>query len=216
LDIRAAQAKRGARRRRVIVSENLRQRCIKRAINPLRRRNWRDLIWLSPGFALAAIIYVTLDEIRYGNVFDVGLLLWMGKREQVFALKWFINDFNTLMFMEPTHTEVFPYFHPNRRGMAITFISPAFLPALRPSIKQPITPLMLAGALLAMGPSLFYFSNGAAQFGARHFVHVYPFLLVLVAMGIPRAGVDQLTKALIITSVVSISSWILHIRVWGL
>lgn len=182
----------------------------------LRRRNLRELVWLTPGFALAAIIYVTLDEIRYGNVFDVGLLLWMGARQQVFALKWFVNDFYTLMFAGPTHTEVFPYFHPNRRGMAITFTSPAFVLALRPSIKDPNTQLMLAGALLAMGPSLFYFSNGAAQFGARHFVHVYPFLLVLVAMGVPRTGVDQLTKALIIISVVSISFWILHIRVWGL
>ena len=182
----------------------------------LRRRNLRELVWIMPGYLLAAVVYVAFNEARYSTIFDVGLFLWIGARTQLFSLRFFVQDFYTLFIMNPIYDDNFPYLHPTGRGLALTFTAPAFVLALRPSIKERMTQLMMAGALLAMLPSLFYFSNGEAQFGARHYVHAYPFLFVLLAMGVPRTGVDQLTKALIITSVVSISFWIWHVRVWGL
>ncbi len=42
--------------------------------------------------------------------------------------------------------------------------------------------LMGLAALIGMTPVMLFFGSGASQFGARHFVQIYPFLLVLLAM----------------------------------
>ena len=65
-----------------------------------------------------------------------------------------------------------------------------------------------------MMPSLFFNNNGGAQFGTRHYIHSFPFLLVLIAEGLP-GYVDQLTKILIVASTFLIGLGVLHLRLWG-
>jgi len=61
---------------------------------------------------------------------------------------------------------------------------------------------------------LFFNNNGGAQFGTRHYIHSFPFLLVLMAKGLP-GYVDQLTKILILASVGFIGLGVFHLRLWG-
>jgi hypothetical protein len=70
-------------------------------------------------------------------------------------------------------------------------------------------------AVIAMTPSLFYFTNGFAQYGTRHYLHAFPFQLLLMAFGIHRRA-DQLTRILIVASVVLIAFGVWHERFYGL
>src|SRR5260370_40710065 len=100
-------------------------------------------------------------------------------------------------------------------GQALVLTSPAFLLALRPSFRKIQTALVGMAALIAMGPSLFYFTNGFAQFGTRHYLHTFPFLLVLMAMGV-RHRADQMTRILIGFSILLIAYVIWHAANYGL
>ncbi len=176
-------------------------------------RNWRQLLWMAPGFALAGIVYIGLNEARFNSVFDLGQFLYT-PGTPTFAVMFLPQNLYTLLFMAPVLDNTFPFIHPNQTGQALTFTSPAFVLALRAKLTDITPALLLVGALLAMMPSLFFNNTGTAQFGTRHYIHSFPFLLVLMAKGLP-GGVDQLTKILIVTSMVLIGAGVLQIRVWG-
>ena len=42
--------------------------------------------------------------------------------------------------------------------------------------------------LIAMTPSLFYFTNGFAQFGTRHYLHTFPFPIAADGFRRPSAS----------------------------
>ena len=71
--------------------------------------------------------------------------------------------------------DTLPYIHPTFGGQAMILTSPAFVLALRPSFRRIQTALVALAVLIAMTPSLFYFTNGFAQFGTRHYLHTFPF-----------------------------------------
>ena len=173
-----------------------------------------DVFKMAPGFILAALVYITLNEVRYHSIFDRGISLFVTPGTQLFGMRFIPDNLAVLFFSAPAVDDKFPYFHPTIGGQSILLTSPAFLLALRPSFRRLVPALLGIGALIGMTPAMFYFGNGASQFGARHFVQVYPFLLALMAMGIPRR-VDQLTRILICASIFFITFGIWHIRVFG-
>ncbi len=174
----------------------------------------RDLLGFIPGFALAAIVYVVFNELRYHSLFDRGVFIFAPPGSRLFALEHFPGNLYTLLFMAPSVNSTFPYIHPTFGGQALILTSPAFLLALRPSFGKFETAIVGLAALVAMTPSLFYFTNGFSQFGTRHYLHAFPFLLVLMAIGVHRR-VDQLTRILIVASVVLIAFGVWHIRWYG-
>jgi hypothetical protein len=99
-------------------------------------------------------------------------------------------------------------------GQALILTSPAFILALRPSFLRPIPALVLAAAILSSGPSLLVYASGFAQLGPRYYVQVYPFLLTLIALGVPRK-VDQLTRILIVVSIVLVAFFTWQVRWYG-
>jgi len=70
-------------------------------------------------------------------------------------------------------------------------------------------------AVLVSIPSLLCYANGFAQFGTRHYLPAFPFLLVMMAIGMPRRT-DQLTKILICVSIFLVAFGIWQIHIWGL
>src|SRR5260370_8767323 len=103
---------------------------------------------------------------------------------------------------------------PQVSGHALVLSRPAFLLALKPSLWKPVTGLMWAATLLGMAAALSVYANGFVQFGARYWIQVYPFLLVLVALGVGKRT-DQITKILIIASILILSFATWHIRTMG-
>lgn len=180
-----------------------------------RRREVRPLLWMIPGFALAGVIYMLLNEARYHNLFDRGVFIFAGPGQHLFGLQYFRGNFYTLMFMAPSLDDKFPYIHPRFVGQALLLTSPAFVLALRPSFMRLEAAAIGIAALVAMTPSLFYFTNGFSQFGTRHYLHAFPFLLVLMAMGVRRRA-DQMTRILIGLSILLIAYGVWHVANYGL
>ncbi len=94
------------------------------------------------------------------------------------------------------------------------FTSPALVLAFKANLARIEPLLMLLTAFLVSIPSLLCYANGFEQFGTRHYLQVFPFLLVLMAMGIRDA--DGLTRILIVTSIIFISYGVVYVRIWGL
>ena len=112
--------------------------------------------------------------------------------------------------------DTFPWIHPQGAGQSILLTSPAFILALRPSLKRAVAALMWLATLLTMTPSMFWYASGFVQFGPRYWVQAYPFLLVLVALGVGASKpADQLTRILILVSIVIVGFGVAHIHAIG-
>lgn len=181
----------------------------------IRGRSIRELTRFIPGCVAVAVVYVWFNEVRYHSMFDRGVFIFAPPGSHLFGWEHFPGNFNTLFFMSPHVDGTFPYIHPTFGGQALILTSPAFILALRPSFRRLQTALVALAALIAMTPSLFYFTNGFAQYGTRHYLHTFPFLLVLMAFGAHRR-VDQLTRILIAASVLLIAFGVWHERFYGL
>jgi hypothetical protein len=181
-----------------------------------KHRSIRSVLWMAPGFIAAGIAFIAFNEVRFGTFFDVGV--WHIPNvnvPEVFALHYLPGNLYTVFFQPPTVNDTFPYIHPVFQGQAITLTSPAFVLALRPSLKRLETAALGAAAVLVSIPSLVCYANGFAQFGTRHYIPAFPFLLVMMALGMPRR-VDQLSKILIGASIFLVAFGVWHVHMWGL
>ncbi len=186
-----------------------------------RGRGVRALAWMVPGFAGAVLIYAAYNEVRFGTPNDIALWIWYAQDKYrfsrpggPFALRDLPFNLYTLLFMAPGYSDKFPWIHPEFMGQALILTSPAVVLALRPSFLRPLAALVAAAAILASGPSLLVYASGFAQLGPRYYVQVYPFLLTLVALGMPRKP-DQLTKILIAVSIVLVIFFTWQVRWYG-
>ncbi len=100
----------------------------------------------------------------------------------------------------------FPFMRPSMWGMGIFFTSPTLLYAFRANLKRPLVQACLLGIISVMVPLITYYGIGWIQFGYRYALDFMPFLLILVALGLPRP-MTRLAKALVLASVA--------INVWG-
>ena len=179
----------------------------------LRGRRIREVLWMAPGFLAVGVFFVLFNLARYDSFFDMGIPIQGPQDQPTFSLQYLPVNLYTIFFIAPGFDGRFPYVHPNGMGQAIPLSSPAFALALRPSFRRPETWLMWAAALLGSLASLLCYATGYEQFGTRHYIQVFPFLLVLLALGAHRA--DQLAKILIGTSIALIAFGVWHIQTWG-
>jgi hypothetical protein len=183
-----------------------------------RRRSILQMFWFIPGCALAGIAYIVFNFARYHSIFDQGVASYLSTTPEsgkaLFAIRYLPNNLFTLFFMAPRIDTKWPFIYPTFGGQSILTTSPAFLLAFKASWRRCIVDLVAAGALLSATPVLFYVGNGATQFGTRHFVHVFPWVLLLMALGYRR--MDQLSRVLITVSVCLLAWGVYCIRFYGL
>ena len=188
-----------------------------------RGQSWRSLRAVA-GFAIAAAISIWFNEVRFGTLGDISLWLftrhdgWLQRRMgggPPIQFRFLPGNLYALLFMAPVLDDTFPYIHPQIQGQALMLTSPAFLLALRPSFRKVIPLLVLLAAEFCMGPALLWYANGFTQFGLRFYVQVFPFLIVLMALGADEAGIDQMGKILIVISIVMVAYGTWHIRTIG-
>lgn len=72
--------------------------------------------------------------------------------------------------------------------------------------------LMALCALLVAAPMLVTFTNGYGQFGCRHFVPMFSFLLVIMA----QRPLGAVGKALIVLSICLVTFGVVSVHVYGL
>ena len=179
-----------------------------------RGRRIRDIFWMVPGFAAVGAVFIGYNEARYASFFDQGVTLTGPSYGPAFGLRYLLGNLSTVFLMEPGLNEHFPYVHISYIGQSVTFTSPAFLLAFKAYLGKLEPALMLLTAIVVSIPSLLCYANGFAQFGTRHYLQVFPFLLVMMAMGMRRA--DRLTKILIVTSIIFIAYGVVYVHIWGL
>jgi hypothetical protein len=178
-----------------------------------RGRSIRELLWMAPGFAVAGVAFVGFNEIRYGSFFDTGILAF-GPKVPRLGLRYLPGNLYTIFFIPPQMDTTFPYLHPIGMGQALTFTSPAFVLALRANCRRVPALMMWLATILGSGAALLWYANGYSQFGTRLYLQIFPFLLVLMALGTRRRA-DQLTKILIGASIALVTFGIWHIHMWG-
>lgn len=185
------------------------------ALAYIKGRKLRELLWMAPGFAMVGMVFIGLNEARYGSIFDQGLHFIPNVHvNPIFGLRYLPGNLYTIFFMAPALNDRFPYVHPVFTGQALTLTSPAFVLALRASFRRMVPVLMGLSAFVVSIPSLLCYANGFAQFGTRHYLQAFPFLLVMMAVGMRRRA-DQLTKILIVTSLILIAFGVWHVRLYG-
>ena len=179
-------------------------------------RKISEMLWIAPAFLVAGAFIIWFNEVRYHSLFDQGLnhIPNVGHGNW-FGFQYIPGNLNTVLFMGPKVDGTFPYFHPSFAGQALIFTSPAFVLALRASFKRAEIVALGLGALLVSTPFLLVSTNGFSQFGARFYMQTYPFLLAMMAMGMPPKT-DQLTKVLVVVSVILVAFGVWHVHEWGL
>jgi hypothetical protein len=184
-------------------------------------RKMRELLSILPSMVAVVALSAAFNEARFGTPYDVARWLWYNQDKYRFArpggplaLSHFPFNLYTLLFMAPSYSDKFPYIHPEFLGQALLLTSPAFVLALRPSFLRPTTALVALAAALCTGPIMLWYANGFAQLGTRFYVEIYPFLLTLIALGAPRK-LDQLTKILIVVSIVFVAFFTWQVRWYG-
>jgi hypothetical protein len=182
-----------------------------------RKRTW-DLSWALPPLVLALGFFTAFNWVRFHSFFDLGVSI-EGRlgHNPVFGLCYLPGNLYTLFFMPPVLRGRFPYLLPSIGGQAITYTSPAFAIALAAELTLENC-LFWAAALLVALPSLICYANGLSQFGARHYVQCYPFLLLLMGKALTQfdgAGF-RLTHRLIVVSLLWIAWCTYVIHVYGL
>ncbi len=192
-----------------------------------RGRRFVETFWMAPAFAMAGVVYGVFNYSRYGTFYDQSLGLWYqccdggGARSHPgipspLSIHFVPSNLYTVLFLGWGLGDTFPWIHPQGAGQSILLTSPAFILALRPSLKRAVAALMWLATLLTMTPSMFWYASGFVQFGPRYWVQAYPFLLVLVALGVgARKPADQLTRILILVSIVIVGFGVAHIHAIG-
>ncbi len=154
----------------------------------------------------AVVLYVLNAELRFGKPYDIALWQWwkidaptLGLKvaDGPFSLKYLPMGLYTALFLSPGFTPYFPWLRLSSAGQSLLTTSPAFLLALRASLKDRRILLLWSAVILEMSGALCVWSNGVAQWGARYWIQAYPFLFALMA----RQPVDQMAKVLIVASI---------------
>jgi hypothetical protein len=194
----------------------------------VRGKRIRDLFWMGPGFGTAAAVYGAFNYTRYGTFFDQSLWLWYrccdGGGFQAnptipgpFSIHYLPAGVYTLLFLGwGFNGTAFPWVRPQGAGQALLLTSPAFILTLRASFKRWETILMWLAAALTMSASLLVYAPGFVQFGTRYYVQIFPFLLVLMALGVGKEkALDQMTGILIVASILMVAFGLWQIRTIG-
>jgi hypothetical protein len=108
-----------------------------------------------------------------------------------------------------------PFVRPRADGMSILLTTPAVVLAL-PPLRLLLRSRLIAGAALAVVTiavfNLMHFSQGWVQFGYRFALDFWPFLLLLVALGMERVGGVRRSVVVLIAVSVVVMAWGV---IWG-
>jgi len=170
------------------------------------------------GIVPLAALYVLYNELRWGTPFDLGYTLWYRQDVagspvgQPYGIEHLPYNLFSFFLLAPQFVPQAPWLQPTPAGIALTFTSPALaIACCAPRSRETI--VLWSCAALAAIPALFYYVNGYNQMGMRHSLDFTPFLLPLIARGLPRAPAG-LTVGLIAYSIAAnayeVAYWAAH------
>ncbi len=184
--------------------------------------NFRNLFFLGLGVLPAIVFNALYNFVRYGTFSDKSYVLL-----PVFNEPWYKYGLVSVRYI-PTHLkEIFtalpvivnhpPFVIPSLFAMAIWIITPAYLFIIFAKFRSKLVLASLLSLIAVAVPSLMHGGNGFTQFGYRHTLDYFPFILLLVGSGF-RDKVSWWMIVLIILSII-INFWgvymISFLNIWG-
>jgi hypothetical protein len=172
------------------------------------------------GLAVPLAFLGAYNYARFGNVAETGFgraVLYQDFLERarsigLFSLRHVPKNLVMMLLQGPepvgsaySPTIRFPYVQPSQWGMGLFFTSPALLYAFRARISEPLVQACLLATLSVLVPILTYYGVGYVQFGYRYALDFMPFMMLVVARGLPDP-MNGRARALIGASVL-ISAW---------
>lgn len=192
------------------------------------RVSWTDLrFWIIHGSQLALgtlmplLFFFDYNYVRFGSLFETGYAqavlgspvlteaLQFGLFSPVHVAKNLYALFLAMPQAYPSFSAPvlqFPYIYPSPWGMGIFFTTPAFIYAFVANWRERLVRAAWLAIGLVLIPLVMYYGVGWMQFGYRYALDFYPFLFVLVALGM-SSHFDWKARVLILLSIV--------INIWG-
>lgn len=152
---------------------------------------------LETGYGSAVLLTTTLTEAR-----QVGLFNLAHVPKNLYSLLLAAPQAYP-SFSSPTLS--FPYVYPSPWGMGLFFTTPAFAYIFAADWHKRIARAAWLAIGLVLLPLVLYYGVGWIQFGFRYALDFYPFLFILVALGMANRF-DRLAR-LLITLSIAINLW---------
>ncbi len=132
------------------------------------------------------------NYLRFGSFLDKAYILIPELMEEpwynrgLFHPSYIPRHLKTFLWSFPRSHDYFPYLSPSWAGLAIWITTPAFIllfkaPFKKASVRAACLTIIAIALVVFM-----YGSTGFSQFGYRYSVDFYPFLILLVALGLPQ------------------------------
>ncbi|MEO8285323.1 MAG: hypothetical protein ABI670_02680 [Chloroflexota bacterium] len=176
---------------------------------------------LVAGLAIPMILLAAYNYARFGSPIETGYsmaavaspLLVTAHEYGFYSLVHIPKNLFTLLLQGPMPFPAEdaavlqpPYIQPSPWGMSIFLTSPAIVYAFRAKWKEPFVRACWLTILTISATLITYYWTGFVQFGYRYALDFMPFLIMIVALGLPKP-MTNLSRALILASVL--------VNIWG-
>lgn len=168
-------------------------------------------------FAIPFLIFFAFDSIynlvRFSVPWNKGYFLIPGTLNEPWFSKgiihpsYILEDLKVAFLMGPKFLDHFPYLQPSWAGMAIWITTPAFIFALKASLKEMVVKLSWLSILLIFLVVGVHGGTGFAQFGYRFAVDFYPFLIFLTIKGVAKTKLKPIHWVLLFVGIL--------VNLWG-
>lgn len=186
--------------------------------NSLKVGPWKlkiDIVYLLK-LGIGLLIFLNLNFIynflRFGTISDIGYTLIPNVLSEpwyhygIFSIKYIPEHLKIIFTALPSFENHFPYIFPSFVGLALWFVTPAFLIALKAPLRKLMSISSWIAIILVALPSLMHGTVGFSQFGYRFAMDYTPFLIILTSLGIGK-NIKLHHKLLIILSIL--------VNLWG-
>ncbi|MBV9647673.1 MAG: hypothetical protein JO043_09440 [Candidatus Eremiobacteraeota bacterium] len=136
--------------------------------------------------------WVAYNLARWHVPYDIGYSLWYHQDDlgdptgPPFKPKYLPFELFSYFVAPPRVLQGYPWLSAPNAGIALVWTSPALVLALLARQPRYLVVTLWATVAALWIPLLFYYANGASQFGMRHALDFEPFVLVLMALGVRR------------------------------
>lgn len=151
------------------------------------------------------LLQLVYNFFRFGNIFQEGYVrVYKSYARSPFPYNifkvWFPNyhypgyldprnipaHLITLFLLLPEKINQFPFFKPSPYGMSIVLTSPFFFYLLKANFKKKLIKKSLLAAFFIFIPIVLHYMQGWVQFGYRYLIDPLPFLMIVLADGLPK------------------------------
>jgi hypothetical protein len=180
-----------------------------------------SLALLAAGLAVPMMLLAAYNHARFGDPAETGFglallysqVLQDARSNGLFSLAHVPKNLFMMLLQGPVAAGGegsavlrFPYITPSPWGMSLFLTTPALVYAFRASLKDHVVRASWLAIALTLIPIVTYYGIGYVQFGYRYSLDFMPFLMLLVARGLPPV-MTRASMALIAASVI--------INIWG-